>query len=229
MHSFLLLSNSTLPGQPYLQFGKPVIQQFLGNISEVLFIPFAAVTFTYEVYTEKVSDALNGTGIKVTGIHTLKDKVNAIKTAKAIMIGGGNTFKLLAELQQNNLIEHIKHAVKGGVPYIGWSAGANVACPTIMTTNDMPVVQPESFKAIDLIQVQINPHFTNNTIPGHNGETRLQRLQEFATLHPNQLVIGLPEGTYLRFENGSLNYYGNNEYLLLKGDEMRYSAEKTII
>lgn len=229
MSRLLLLSNSSNYGEKYLAHAKKELSQFLGEINEVLFIPFAAVTITYDQYEQKVQKACDEIGVKVTSIHHFENFEKAVLEAKAILIGGGNTFRLLSLLQQNNLLRLIKKTVKSGTPYVGWSAGANIAGLTIKTTNDMPIDEPKSFKALELVPIQINPHFSNAVLPNHNGETRLQRLQEFAQLNPNVLTIGLPEGTWLRFEQGVLNYHGKEDYLMIKGINIHYSQNKQII
>ncbi len=229
MSRLLLLSNSTNHGEPYLEHAKNEIAVFLDNIKEVLFIPFAGVTITYDEYEQKVQSALSDKGIIVKSIHHFENYEKAVQEAKAIVIGGGNTFRLLSLLQQHNLMRLIKKTVKGGTPFIGWSAGANIAGLTIKTTNDMPIDEPKSFKALELVPIQINPHFTSEILPNHNGETRLQRLQEFAQLNPNVLVIGLPENTWLKFENGDLNFFGQKDYLMIKGINSHYSLKKQII
>jgi dipeptidase E len=205
----LLISNSTNPGEPYLEYPKKKIKEFLG-ISPVraLFIPFAAVTFSYDEYEEKVSQRFRESGHEIVSIHHFNDKHAAVKEAGAIVVGGGNTWMLLKILQENGLIDIIRKKVIEGTPYIGWSAGSNVACPTIMTTNDMPVVEPGSFKAFNLIPFQINPHYTDANPAGHAGETREQRINEFIEVNPAIYVAGLREGTMLIVEEEKLYLLG---------------------
>jgi dipeptidase E len=202
----LLLSNSTMKGTPYLSWPQPYLQSFLADIDELLFIPYAGVTMSHDDYTRSVREALKPTNTGITGIHQEADKPAAIIGAKCIAVGGGNTFQLLSSLQQNNLIDPIREAVKNGTAYIGWSAGSNVACPTIMTTNDMPILQPESFAALNLVDFQINAHYTAKTIEGHGGESRDLRLQELLTINKEMTVMGLPEGKLLELD-------GNQWYL----------------
>jgi len=197
----LLLSNSTMKGTPYLQWPLPYLQNFLSDIDELLFIPYAGITMIYDDYTSSVAVALAPTKTRVVGIHKLEDKKVAIENAQCIAVGGGNTFQLLAEMQKNNFIEPIQHAVNNGTAYIGWSAGSIVACPTIMTTNDMPVVEPATFSALNLIDFQINAHYTAKTIAGHGGESRDRRLQEYLAMNKDMKVIGLPEGKLLELDD----------------------------
>ena len=196
----LLLSNSTMKGTPYFEWPQQYLITFLKDINELLFIPYAGVTMSYDEYTNSVSRALEPTGTKVIGIHRVDDKQAAIAEAECIAVGGGNTFHLLACMQNNNLIEPINKAVHGGASFIGWSAGSNVACPTIMTTNDMPIIEPQSFAALNLVDFQINAHYTTKTIEGHGGESRDLRLKELLTINVDMKVVGLPEGKLLELD-----------------------------
>ncbi|MCU0471830.1 MAG: dipeptidase PepE [Bacteroidales bacterium] len=213
----LLISNSTNPGEPYLGYPKEYIREFLGKEPvKALFLPYAAVTFSYDAYEEKVSERFREVGHEIVSIHHFADPVKAIMKASAIVVGGGNTWKLLKTLLDNNLIEAVRQKVISGTPYIGWSAGSNVACPTIMTTNDMPVVEPESFKAFRLIPFQINPHYLDANPAGHAGETREQRIEEFIEVNPGIYVVGLREGTLLTIENNKINLAGPRKARIFK-------------
>ena len=144
----LLISNSTNAGEAYLDYPKNDIREFLGaGKIKALFIPYAAVTFSYDAYEEKVRNRFNEVGHDIISIHHFMDPVKAVIEAKAIVVGGGNTWMLLKCLRDNRLIAPVRKKVLAGTPYIGWGAGSNVACPTIMTTNDMPVTAPSSFRA----------------------------------------------------------------------------------
>lgn len=205
----LLISNSTNPGEPYLDYPKNNIKAFLGSQSlTALFIPYAAVTFSYETYEKKVAERFNEIGHDIISIHRFDDPAGAVRDAKAIVIGGGNTWKLLKTIRDNRLIDPIRQKIKEGTPYIGWSAGSNVACPTIRTTNDMPVTEPDSFSSLDLIPFQINPHYLDSNPEGHAGETREQRIEEFIEMSPDIYVAGLRESTMLIYENGRLSLEG---------------------
>ncbi|MCB9262784.1 MAG: dipeptidase PepE [Flavobacteriales bacterium] len=208
--NLLLLSNSTNYGEPYLNHAKTIIDQFVQGNKKILFVPYAGVTISYDEYTQKVRTTLAEFGIEVVGIHTLENKVEAIQNADVIAVGGGNTFRLLQMLYDLELIEPIKKAVKHGAIYIGWSAGSNIAGKTICTTNDMPIVEPKSFNALNLIPFQINPHYSEKTIPNHGGESRMDRLKEFILLSKTE-VICLPEGSYLEMNNIGLSYVGNED------------------
>ena len=220
----LLSSNSTLHGEPYLQFCKEAINLFLNEhkATNILFIPFAAVTFSYTEYLNNVTKSLDNDAIVISSIHNYDNKQAAIENADAIMVGGGNSFKLLNEVYENNLLETIQHQVKQGTLYIGWSAGSNLACPTIKTTNDMPIVCPPTFDALNFIPFQINPHYIHGNPPGHNGETREQRLKEFLEVNPTISVVGLREGTILKIENNNIQFIGDKEARIFKHKEEFY-------
>jgi dipeptidase E len=215
----LLISNSTNPGEKYLDYPKNHIKEFLGaSPITALFIPYAAVTFSYDDYEKRVSERFREIGHNIISIHRFQDPVEAIRKSSAIVVGGGNTWKLLSLIRENKLIEIVREKVLAGTPYIGWSAGSNVACPTIRTTNDMPVIEPDSFSSFNLIPFQINPHYLDANPAGHAGETREQRIEEFIEINPGIYVVGLRESTLLIVENGILHLKGpRNARIFLKG------------
>ena len=201
----LLISNSTMPGEPYLDYPKHEIHNFLGDKKvTALFIPYAAVTFSFDLYVEKVQERFMEIGHEIVGIHTCKDPVAAVKGANAIIVGGGNTWQLVRMLHEHQLMKAVREKVITGTPFVGWSAGANVACPTLRTTNDMPIINPLGFETLHLVPFQINPHYLDANPEGHAGETREQRIQEFLEINPGITVVGLREGTMLRRENDVL-------------------------
>lgn len=206
--NLLLLSNSTNYGEPYMQWCSSIITSFVKDHSSIIFIPYAGVGLTYDEYTKKVNYALSSFDVKVSNLDNFEDKAKALKDSSAIFVGGGNTFHLLKMLQQFDLLEPIQKVVANGKPYVGWSAGSNIASPTIRTTNDMPIVEPKSFKSLSLVPFQINPHYTEKSIPNHGGESRLQRLREFLAANPHQKVIALPESSYLVCNGNQLIYNG---------------------
>ncbi|OKY25812.1 MULTISPECIES: dipeptidase PepE [Thalassotalea] len=203
----LLLSSSKVGNTPYLSHALQCIEQHLTQSSNIIFIPYAGIGMSYDEYTEKVNLALRPINKSVTGLHTFTDQKEAIKSADAIIVGGGNTFSLLKKLYESELIEGIKTAVNAlGVKYIGWSAGANISGLSIKTTNDMPIEQPFSFEALALVNCQLNPHYSEYKPPGFNGETREQRLAEFMIVEPETLVIGLVEGSALQINGETYQY-----------------------
>lgn len=212
----LLISNSTNAGEPYLQYPMPRIDAFLGAVREVVFVPYAAVTFSYAEYEAKVRARFAEAGIEVRSVHRAKDPRRMIREAQAICVGGGNTFALTRKMQEQGLMKAILAKIKAGTPYMGWSAGSNVCCPTICTTNDMPIVEPESFKAIGAVKFQINPHYLDANPEGHAGETREQRILEYIQANPRRYVVGLREGCMLRYEEGRLELIGNRPMRIFK-------------
>lgn len=213
----LLLSNSTNPGESYLGYPKQTIKSFLGDKPlNIVFVPYAAVTFSYDEYAAKVNGSLNEVGLTVKGIHTFDNPQDAIRNADAIMVGGGNTWKLTRTLQDNGLIDLIREKVQKGTPYIGWSAGSNVACPTLRTTNDMPIIAPLSFETFNLVPFQINPHYLDDNPSNHGGETREMRIAEFMIQNPDIYVVGLRESTILHFEDGKLSLIGERSARIFK-------------
>lgn len=201
----LLLSNSINYGQEFLEHAVSDIKGFLGaEVKRVLFVPFAGVTRSYDEYAEAVRGRFKEMGYELESVHRAADAIESVTSAEAIAVGGGNTFHLLRELYETGLVEIIRERVEAGVPYIGWSAGSNIACPTIRTTNDMPIVEPRSFDALNFVPFQINPHYTDEKLTGHSGETREQRLNEFIKANPGATVLGLREGSILRVEGQTL-------------------------
>ncbi|MCI0620970.1 MAG: dipeptidase PepE [Acidobacteria bacterium] len=209
MKRLLLLSNSTNFGEPFLQYPSKAIQEFLGTaVQEVLFVPYAGVRISFSDYAARVRERFREIGIALTSVHEADSPAAAVERAAAIVAGGGNTFCLLDRLYNHGLVEQIRERVLQGVPYVGWSAGANVACPTIKTTNDMPIVEPPSLKAFGLVPFQINPHYTDAMLPNHGGETRAERLAEFLEVNPGVTVVGLQEGSMLKVEGNGIELLG---------------------
>ncbi|MDR3286750.1 MAG: dipeptidase PepE [Prevotellaceae bacterium] len=218
----LLISNSTNAGEKYLEYPKKQIAEFLSknNVKKVMFVPYAAVTFSYDEYQEKVQNRFSEFGVEVDSVHRHNEPAKAIAKAQAIVVGGGNTFHLARYMQLYGLMDAIRAKTLKGTPYIGWSAGSNVACPTMCTTNDMPVVQPRSFKTLNLVPFQINPHYLDVNPDGHAGETREQRILEYIAANPKKYVVGLREGCMLLIENNKMKLIGKRNVRLFKyGDE----------
>jgi len=227
----LLLSNSTCYQKGYLEHAMGDLADFLGDsIRRVLFVPYAGVTIAWDTYTNKVREKYAEIGYELESVHEVSDAEAAVREAEAIAVGGGNTFHLLREMYENKLIEPIRERVQEGMPYMGWSAGSNMACPTVKTTNDMPIVEPPSFRALDLIPFQINPHYTDAVLPEHQGETRADRIAEFIEANPDMPVVGLREGSILRVESDSLKLLGEREMRLFrKGQDVKEYAPSDAI
>ena len=215
----LLLSNSTLPGKAWLEHALPLIAGQVKGRRKAVFIPFAGVTQSWDDYTAKVAAVMAPMAVSVTGIHSADDPIAASESTEMVIVGGGNTFQLLKECRSRGLLAPIVDVVKRGALYIGWSAGSNLACPTIRTTNDMPIVDPQGFDALGLFPLQINPHFTNALPTGHQGETREQRIRELLVVAPELTVIGLPEGNWIQVTDGHATLGGPNPTLLFKAGE----------
>jgi dipeptidase E len=211
----LMLSSSRVANEDYLQHAILMLNQHLSNIKELLFIPFAGVSVSWDDYTTKVQHALPD--FQIIGIHQCSNAHQALERAQAILVGGGNTFNLLNELYRQNLLCTVKNQVYKGTPYVGWSAGSNICGNSIRTTNDMPIVQPPSFDALNFVPFQLNPHYTDYQAPGHNGETRAQRIEEFCILNPDMPVIGIREGCALLLQGESLALKGELDGVVFKG------------
>ncbi|MEN8157673.1 MAG: dipeptidase PepE [Bacteroidota bacterium] len=216
----LLISNSTNAGEAYLDYPKHHIREFLGDKPlNALFIPYAGVTISFDDYEARVKERFEEVGHSITSIHHAGDPVKAILEAEAIVVGGGNTFQLIKMIQDNGLIEPVREKVLAGTPYVGWSAGSNVTCPSIRTTNDMPILEPRSFDAFNLIPFQINPHYTDKNPPGHAGETREDRIMEYLAANPEDTVLGLREGCMFRVEGRSMKLTGERTVRLFRSGE----------
>lgn len=194
----LIQSSSRYHNSGYLYFAGDQYEKLFGKEKyEILFIPYAKVAGTYDAYEKQVQDAFKPYGHKIVSIHRFKDPQKAVREAKAIAVGGGNTWALVTRMYEAGIIDLIRERVNAGVPYCGWSAGGNVACPTLRTTNDMPIAEPPSFNTFGFIPFQTNPHFISGGTQGLNNETREDRLEEFLWYNRDEEVIGLPEGTAL--------------------------------
>jgi len=224
----LAFSSSRVGSSGYLEVASPIIKSFLGDGPlNIAFVPFATADNKYDEYGEMVRN----------GLKDLQHSINIVKPGNAkttvgdsdiIMVGGGNTFKLLHDIYDLDLYELIKEKVTTGTPYVGWSAGSNITGLTIGTTNDMPIIEPRSFKAFGFLPFQINPHYINMITEGHNGETRDQRLSEFMKVNPGTKIVGLPEGTALRLEGEKLTLIGECAAVLFNEQENKEVIKKEI-
>ena len=221
----LLISNSTNPGEPYLGWPRNDIKKFLDGtgVKKILFIPYAGVGLniesiekSYDVYQKRVDDVYQELGYEIYSIHKEADPVQAVMDAEAIAVGGGNTFHLVYMMHKLKLMEPIRKRVLEGMYYMGWSAGSNVACPSLKTTNDMPIIEPESFNCLNLIPFQINPHYLDAHPEGHGGETREQRIEEFLLVNREMYVAGLREASYLLVEGDDLQLVGRKPMRIFK-------------
>lgn len=225
MKRLLLISNSTNAGEAYLGWPRSYITSFLEGtgVKNILFIPYAGVNLSdesleksYDLYEQRVQAVFKELGYNIYSIHREKDPAAAVKSAEAIAVGGGNTFYLVYMLHKMNLVGVIRQRVLEGMHYMGWSAGANVACPTLRTTNDMPIVQPASFETFNVFPYQINPHYLDANPEGHGGETRQQRIEEFLAVNRDITVIGLREATLIQVEGEKMELKGRHKMRIFK-------------
>jgi dipeptidase E len=207
MQRLLLLSNSTQAGAGYLDHAMEAIRSLLGPARRLAFVPFALQDRS--AYAARARERFAREDVEVTEV-TEADGAAVVAEAEAVFVGGGNTFRLLDLLQRCGLIEVLRARVEAGVPYLGASAGTNIAAPTIMTTNDMPIVQPASFAALGLVPFQINPHYLDpDPQSRHMGETREDRLREYLEEN-DRIVVGLREGSWLSVEGEAVRLEGRN-------------------
>jgi dipeptidase E len=225
MKNIIIASTSTLHNGQYLDYLLPEIQLFFGHCSEIIFIPYARPSgISHDDYTKKVAQVFGKISIAVKGIHEFKNPIEAIEKAQGIFTGGGNTFLLVSQLYENNLVETLKKAVLNGTPYLGTSAGSNICGVTMSTTNDMPIVYPPSFTTLGWVPFNINPHYLD-PVEGstHMGETRETRILEFLQLNAEP-VIGLREGSWLEVKGDSIILKGALTARVFKRNETPYEV-----
>lgn len=214
-----------MAGEDYLGWPKQYISDFLNNnnVKKVVFVPYAGVNLSdesieasYDIYEKKVAGVYHELGFEIESVHRAKDPVTMIQNAEAVAVGGGNTFHLVAKMHETGIMKAIKERAENGMPFMGWSAGANVACPTLRTTNDMPIFEPASFDTLQLIPFQINPHYLDANPEGHGGETREQRIEEFLAVNREMKVAGLREASLLYVEGESVKLLGSRKLRLFE-------------
>ncbi len=214
-----------MAGEKYLGWPKQYIADFLktNEVKKITFVPYAGVGLSeeslnasYDVYTQRVSDVFGNLGFEIESVHNAADPVAMVSASEAIAVGGGNTFHLVAMMHETGIMQAIKAKAEEGVPYMGWSAGSNVACPSLMTTNDMPIIQPKSFNCLNLIPFQINPHYLDANPEGHGGETRQQRIEEFLVVNKKMKVLGLREASLLFVEGDLMKLVGSRDLRLFE-------------
>lgn len=219
--NLLLMSSSRSADTGFLEANADALASTLQGVKRALFIPYAIVGEDRAERVAFVKDRVADFGITMEDIDEADDAGRAVADAEAVLVSGGNTFHLLASLYANEIVESLRTRVRQGLPYVGWSAGSNVAGRTIRTTNDMPIVYPPSFRALDLVPFQLNPHYTDAMPEGLRGETREQRIREFLAAHPREIVVGLPEGAALRVEGGRMRLAGRHDAWLFRAGEQR--------
>jgi dipeptidase E len=210
MKNAIIASTSTVFGGEYLDYLTSELKELFKNTDTILFIPYARPGgISQDDYTNKVKIAFDKIDKKVVGIHEFSDAKDALINAKGIFTGGGNTFLLVQQLYENDVMETLKNVINNGTPYLGTSAGSNITGVSMQTTNDMPIVYPPSFKTLEIIPFNLNPHYLDPEIGStHMGETRETRINEFHTQN-NIPVIGLREGSWLEVKNEKILLKGN--------------------
>jgi dipeptidase E len=210
MKSIIIASTSTLHEGSYLEYLLPTLQSHFKNCKSILFIPFARPSgISHDQYTSKVAEAFSTININVKGIHEFDNAEKAIKEAEGIFTGGGNTFLLVTQLYQHNIMQTLAQTVKNGTPYLGTSAGSNICGLSMQTSNDMPIIYPPSFQTLGLIPFNLNPHYLDpDTSSTHMGETRETRIKEFHAFNTIP-VLGLREGSWLEVKGDNITLKGN--------------------
>ncbi|VVD90567.1 peptidase E [Pandoraea eparura] len=218
MKQILMMSSSRKGSQGFLAHADDQVHAVLrDHAKRVLFVPYAGgITYSFDEYEARVKPMFERLGYALESIHHHKDPRAAVEQAQAVVVGGGNTFVLLDRLYNAGLVGLLRERVNAGMPYVGWSAGANVVCPTIRTTNDMPIVEPPTLKALNLIPFQVNPHFISGKPAGHNGESREERLAEYLAIHPDERVVAIREGTALYVQGDNATVLGEFDALHFK-------------
>ena len=212
-------------GESYLGWPRQYISDFLSKygVKKVAFVPYAGVGLSvqslkesYDIYEQRVAGVFAELGFKVESVHHAADPAAMIRQSQAIAVGGGNTFHLVAEMHRTGVMQAVREMAESGTPYMGWSAGSNVTCPTLMTTNDMPITEPPSFKCTGLVPFQINPHYLDANPEGHGGETRQQRIEEFLVVNRKMKVLGLREASLLLVEGKRMSLLGSRDLRLFE-------------
>jgi len=209
MTNCILASTSTIYGGTYLDYLFDSLKKLYSTTEKILFIPYARPSgISHDAYTLIAKAAFKKMGKEIRGIHTFKNPIDAIQNAEGIFTGGGNSFVLVAELYKQNLIPTLQEVIKKGTPYLGTSAGSNIAGPSIQTTNDMPIVYPPSFQTLGIVPFNINPHYLDpDPTSKHKGETRETRIKEFHQFNSIP-VIGLREGSWIQVQNNQITLKG---------------------
>jgi len=226
MKNILIASTSTVHGGTYLSYLLSEISDFFSETKEVLFIPYARPSgISHDDYTKIASEAFSKIGKKIVEIHTFENPVEAINNAKGVFVGGGNTFVLVSQLYKNQIMQPLREAIFGGLPYLGTSAGSNICGTTINTTNDMPIVYPPTFNALGVIPFNINPHYLDpDPKSKHMGETRETRIKEFHT-QSNIPVVGIREGSWLQVKGKEIILKGEHSARIFEQGKDAYELE----
>jgi len=221
MKSIILASTSTTHGGTYLSYLWKQLEKLFSSTDEIVFIPYARPGgMSHDQYTQIAQDAFKSINKRIVGLHTFDDPISALKNAKGIFTGGGNTFLLVEQLYKYELMQHIREVVISGTPYLGTSAGSNICGITMGTTNDMPIAYPPSFKTLGLVPFNINPHYLDpDPNSKHMGETRETRIKEYQTQNSIP-VLGIREGSWIRVKGESIFLRGpHSARVFVQGNE----------
>ena len=218
MNQLLLISSSRTYGTGFLDHCETALVQRLAGVERLMFAPYAL--YDRDAYAELARARFQALGVRLESLHRAADPAEPLQEAEALFVGGGNSFRLLRELYQLELLDLIRQRVAEGMIYIGSSAGTNMACPTIRTTNDMPIVEPPSLMSLGLVPFQINPHYLDAPADEkHQGETREQRLREYLEEN-NTPVLALREGAWLFGDGDHYRLGGSTGGRLFAPDEL---------
>lgn len=210
MKNLIIASTSTLHGGEYLEYLLPTLETHFKNCDTIIFIPYARPGgMTHDEYTERVATAFLKINKKIIGLHTFKNPIEALENAEGIFTGGGNTFLLVTQLYENDVMKTLSNVIESGTPYLGSSAGSNITGISMQTTNDMPIIYPPSFKTLAAIPFNLNPHYLDANLQSkHMGETRETRIKEFHAFNTTP-VLGLREGSWLDVKGEKIILKGN--------------------
>jgi len=210
MKNLIIASTSTLHGGEYLEYLLPTLENHFKNCDTIIFIPYARPGgMTHDEYTERVAIAFSKINKKIIGLHTFENPIEALENAEGIFTGGGNTFLLVTQLYENDVMKTLSNVIESGTPYLGSSAGSNITGISMQTTNDMPIIYPPSFKTLKAIPFNLNPHYLDANLQSkHMGETRETRIKEFHAFNTTP-VLGLREGSWLDVKGEKILLKGN--------------------
>ncbi|MBE9598271.1 dipeptidase PepE [Pedobacter sp. MC2016-24] len=226
MKNVILASTSSLFGEAYLAYLKSEVETLFQGVSELIFVPYARPGgISHDEYTEKVAGFFEAIGIRVKGLHDFEAPAEALRNAEAVFTGGGNTFLLVKQLHEQDLMDVLKQVVSQGRPYLGTSAGSNIGGVNMQNTNDMPIVYPPAFSTMGLIPFNLNAHYLDpDPNSKHNGETRETRIKEFHVL--NQIpVLGLREGSWIRIKGDLITTEGQFSSRVFLPGQQPYEIE----
>ena len=222
----IIASTSTVHGSAYLSYLLPELSSFFADVKTLLFIPYARPSgISYDAYTQKAKETFATIAVAVKGIHEYENPKEAIQNAEAIFTGGGNTFELVNQLYNKDIVSDLKQVISGGTPYLGTSAGSNICGLTMMNTNDMPIVYPPSFDTLGMIPFNINAHYLDPIADStHMGETRETRIKEYHVFNTTP-VLGLREGSWLMVSGNTIELKGTLTARLFQQNEIPYELE----